>query len=464
MSDLLTMISARTTLRRASSREHAGACPLCGGDPQTSDRLRVFNDGKWWCRRCDQGGDAVSWLRKVDGLSCPEAHAAAGESCTSTTCAARERCSLGKGHAPPPRRRLDPPAETVRSFVPGEAVGPQDAWREKAAALVDYAHEQLIGNETMLGYLSDRGLDRTAVERFKLGYLPGDLFRPRSPWGLAEELREDGRPKKLLIPQGIVIPFFDQGGVHRVRIRRDNPPAGHGRYYWLPGSGTDVAVIGAEAQAYVVVESDLDALLVVAAAGDLVGAVPLGSVVVKPKAQADARLVDALCILVALDNDEAGEKAWPWWENQYRRAARWPVPAGKDPGEFVQHAGDVRAWVRDGLRRYAPVLTIERRDNIAGANKMVGGDDHVIADEPTEGRGEVVLLRKVSRGGVPYAVVADEADLARGALEAPGHVLFVLAEIERCKGMSAEEADAVMMAKAVFCGAKVIERMVGDDC
>ena len=41
-------------------------------------------------------------------------------------------------------------------------------------------------------------------------------------------------------------------------------------------------------------------------------------------------------ILVALDfgdGDLAGAKGWPWWQGQFSQARRWPVPAGKDPGE-----------------------------------------------------------------------------------------------------------------------------------
>jgi hypothetical protein len=60
-------------------------------------------------------------------------------------------------------------------------------------------------------------------------------------------------------------------------------------------------------------------------------------VAVKPKEHAAELLAGALCILVALDHDEAGAKAWPWWETTYQQARLWPVPKGKDPGEaFAQ--------------------------------------------------------------------------------------------------------------------------------
>lgn len=452
MTDLLSLIANKTTLRKQSSREYAGACPLCGGDQQRSDRLRVFvADGKWWCRKCDQGGDAVSWLRKVEGMTCPAAHAAAGQSCTSTTCSVKAKCSHGIGGAAVPRRRLDAPADQLREFVPETALVPEAAWREKAGALVNYATDQLLSNTDQLTYLAQRGISTAAVEMFKLGYLPADLFRPRAPWGLPVETKDNGQPKKLLIPHGIVIPYFDQAGVHRIRIRREHPPEGHGRYYWLPGSGNDVVVINDQARAFVVVESDLDALLIAAVAGDLVGAVPLGSVAVKPKARAADLLDMALVVLVALDQDEAGAKAWPWWEQHYRRAARWPVPAGKDPGDFVRdHGGDVRAWVLDGLRKFAPILTIqpERKPSIAH-------DDQISPEKPSEGPG-VVLQRGVSRHGVEYAVVACAEHVKAAAQEAPGAVIFTVAELDHCRGMSAEEADAVMLAKQVFSGATVI--------
>jgi DNA primase len=56
-------------------------------------------------------------------------------------------------------------------------------------------------------------------------------------------------------------------------------------------------------------------------------------------------------VLVALDNDEAGDAASPWWiERLGERAERW-TPERKDPGDMLREDGPaaLRRWIADGL-------------------------------------------------------------------------------------------------------------------
>lgn len=86
---LLDLIESDTHLKRYSNRhggEYRGACPKCGGDDK-SDRFIVWpEDGKghFWCRQCRIGGDDVSYLVKVRGLSMPAALRQAGRELTET--------------------------------------------------------------------------------------------------------------------------------------------------------------------------------------------------------------------------------------------------------------------------------------------------------------------------------------------------------------------------------------------
>lgn len=156
----------------------------------------------------------------------------------------------------------------------------------------------------------------------------------------------------LWIPRGFVIPCLKDGRIHRVRIRR---PAGDlktskdVKYYVLPGSGMEVMSIAPEAKTVVVVEAELDAMLVGHAAGRYAGVVALGSAATKPGSSVYYELTRALRILVALDYDEAGQKAWAWWREHFPNARLWPVPQGKDPGEAFEKGVDILAWVRAGL-------------------------------------------------------------------------------------------------------------------
>jgi len=113
-------------------------------------------------------------------------------------------------------------------------------------------------------------------------------------------------------------------------------------------------LIGRERRAFVIVESELDAIAV-AAASDLAGAVALGSVFAKPDAETFAVLKKSLQILNALDYDTAGAKAMEWWGDNFAHHDRWPVPKGKDPGEAVQMGIALDQWIKAGL---PPAVTI----------------------------------------------------------------------------------------------------------
>jgi DNA primase len=335
----------RVQLRKASSTnggEWQGPCPACGG----TDRFHVWpqqNEGKggYWCRGCGNTGDNIQFLRDFEGLSFREA-------CARLNVILPER----------PRSRGDRPAAfcAAPEFKPERHTSPADLWQEKAEKLVAWAQGTLAANADVLAWLSGRGIDAETAAKFRLGWNPGenekDLYRPRKAWGLPEQLKDDGRPKALWIPRGLVIPYSAGGAVLRIRIRR---PEGEPRYYVIPGSSMSTMVIGPERRAFVVVEAELDAIAVAASNTFLSGAVAMGSAAAKPDADTFSILRGALQILNALDYDAAGAKAMAWWTEHFKHCDRWPVPKGKDPGEAVRLGIDLRKWIEVGL---PPALTI----------------------------------------------------------------------------------------------------------
>lgn len=348
--NLLTIFQNHGRYAKASTNkggEYHGPCPKCGGN----DRFIVWPERNgFWCRKCNWNGDDIEALRVLDGLSCRDAFDRVGRECRKESCPSFAKCT---GTPQPRRENASTAAVPVRresENKPAVAETPAEKWQKKAQKLVEYAHEQLLVADEKLEYLKDRGLDLVAVEKYSLGYLPQDLYRERSSWGLSAELKENGKPKKLWLPEGIVIPYQVGGRLHRVRIRRDEVTGDSPRYYWVPGSGNDVVVFSPGRSAAVIVESDLDGLLVDYLAGDIITTIPLGTSSARPKQAASAALAAAAVILVALDADEAGLKGWKWWRENYNNTAiRWPVPVGKDPGEAYQQGIDIRAWIIAGL-------------------------------------------------------------------------------------------------------------------
>jgi len=312
--------------------EYASACPICGG----TDRFRLWpaqgEHGKWWCRGCGKGGDAIQLLRDAKGMGFKEA------------------CDY-LGHTPAARtvgRTPRSPQAQGADWKARETHDPVDTWQAKAAAFVEHAHKALLSNKDQLSILAERGIREETVRRFRLGWNPKDLWRARKTWGL-----EEG--KKLYFPAGLVIPHIVDAEVLRIRFRRaELKRPGDARYIVLAGSNMAAMVIppvpsprGERAQ--VVVESELDALLIAQDAGDLVGVVSLGNSTARPDRAAREVLDRAACILVALDSDPAGAKAWTWWTTHFTQADRWPVPRGKDPGEYHKAGGNIREWILAGL-------------------------------------------------------------------------------------------------------------------
>ncbi len=473
--NLLELAQQHTQLRKVGSEWH-GPCPHCGsgGDPAKSDRFSVKADDRFFCRTCTpQGGDAISFLRQFDGMSCPEAHAALGKECDSSTCPVLDKCRKGQGKAPrrdESARKTAAEKETGPAWSPSEAASPRETWSQNAATLVDWAHHRLLAEPDQIAYLQARGLPLEAVKKHRLGWWPETKFRPLSEWGLPEEKNEQtGRPRRLWIPRGIVIPTINGVRIERVRIRRH--PAdledGRGKYVALKGSGNEVPVYGADRKAFVVVESDLDGLLIDTVAGDMVGSVPLASCSVKPRSGAYHILKDALAILVALDfeprgNETTGKHENPggqsarWWLEHFPQAERWPVPVGKDPGDAYEQGVDLRAWILEGL---PPGLRIQKKQPSTTADEppVTGHGSRATAPESPapEFKGHCHL--GVSDEGIAYLVAEHPEDLPALRQRYPDHVPFTAAEIRKLKGLSKEEAAEILKLRRRFPEGQTIE-------
>lgn len=459
--NLLQLAEQHVPMRKVG-REWHGPCPHCGsgGDPLKSDRFTVKEDDRYFCRTCTpEGGDAISFLRTFEDKSCPEAHALLGKECQSTSCLVLDKCSKGKGRGDAPRRRSEQrlTASEKKSgpeWMPAEARVPYEQWQENARRLVEWAHQRLLQEPEHLAYLEGRGLPRAAVEKNMLGYWPETKFRNLSEWGLPEETNpKNGKKKKVWIPRGIVIPTFRDGRVDRIRIRRhaDDLDDGFGKYVALKGSGDEVSIIGADRKAFVVVEGDLDGLLIAHHAGDLVGAVPLGSCSPRPRSDAYQVLSTALTILVALDfeprtNNTTGRHENPggqnarWWQKHFPNAVRWPVPVGKDPGEAFELGTDLRAWVLAGLPPAFHVQgAVAEKRAAQPAPETVPATPH-----PVHG---------TSRSGRPYILVYTRRQQRQMIEQHPGVAVVGSSEVQR---IHPEVADQVLMVKEIFPGAEVI--------
>ncbi|MBU2538109.1 MAG: hypothetical protein KKH22_06695 [Proteobacteria bacterium] len=336
--------------------EYQGKCPGNGPDcvslEENTDRMRVWplqgNVGTFSCRKCGRGGDAIQWLRDFQGLGYIEACSYLGI----------EPKTQAKASVPGRSSAPRPVLEQSRKITIHPTTSPSPVWIEHAEKFVSWCHEQLLANQEQLDYLASRGITQEAAIDCRLGWNPTDTYRARESWGLPTELHgQTGKAKRLWLPSGLVIPVYRGGVLHRIRIRRPDYERAKNcenlKYYRIPGSAGTTMILGESARAFAVVEAELDAVAIFAAAADLVGAVSIETLEGNLDAEAYALLFGSLAIIDALDADDpktpALQRALAKWSATFDRHLRWPVPVGKDPGEAFKAGVDLRAWIKAGL-------------------------------------------------------------------------------------------------------------------
>lgn len=366
-------IQAKPDFKKQSNNSWEGVCPKCGGGRMVA----WINKGIFKCQSCDFKGDYVKWLREVENFGCKEAFLEVGKDCGATDCKFYEKC---KGITAPRSRKTGsatPPKKKGDYWQPRKAETPAEIWQRKAAELVEWAHEQLLAAPDRLAYLAERGLPLEAVKEFRLGWNPGEtrhgkifpLFKQRSAWGLDEKWDDKQKRsiKVLAIQRGYIIPSFAGASIYRIRIRRPDEdlvvPEGEdkpAKYLFLEGSGKGLVIRNPAAQAFLIVESDFDDLLIHWLARDLVCPVALTSCSIRPDADSAPLFTRAVWVGNALDYDAriskktgkydnpGGQQAL-WWQKHFPRSERWPPPIGKDPGDAWKQGLDIRRWIIDGL-------------------------------------------------------------------------------------------------------------------
>jgi len=374
-------IAARYGLRKSGSR-HVGPCPKCGGS-KDSDKFVLFSDGGFRCFACGFKGDRIKWLREMESMSCREAHDAEGKDC-SPSCPNYGPCRNGEPVRRQPRS-VQPRWDGNPEVLPGVTVSePGVTWRTWADRLLKKAQQALARESEEIRWLESRGIGPVLIDRYRLGWLTHDLRVDRGELGLPVEEER----KRLWVPGGLVIPIFDSNdGIHRLRIRR--PPAAREKflpdrkYVWIKGSGNLPLVLrpSGSLRGAVIVEAELDAMAVAAAHEDVL-VVALGTVAGGIDVGLQAMLEECPVILVALDADPAregkpgaGPASVKRWRQSFRQARFWPMPAGKDPGDFVRdHGGDLHQWVESGLPPALPGPASAPQDSFSSPERRSSGE------------------------------------------------------------------------------------------
>jgi DNA primase len=318
--------------------EYHCACPICGGRDRffIQPNYRMKNClGRYACRHCDIKGDTIRFCQEIMGLDWKQA--------------------IVKSHA-------NVAQKTKLSFykpVNNQIKPPPIKWQEKAKAFVDWASKEIKKRPDILDWLEQRGISQGAIKDYQIGYTQnpnskyGEFRRPFSEFGLSEEFNQDGQPKKIWIPKGIVIPTIEpSGAVVRLKIRRDDfkhtdkiP-----KYIAVSGSMQGMNLIGdRKSRVMAVVESELDAYALHCQVKDFALVVSIGSNNKNPDSFTDHLAKSKQFLLICHDNDEGGMTMLEKWKGFYPHSKAYPTPIGKDIGEAVRNRLSLREWLLAGL-------------------------------------------------------------------------------------------------------------------
>jgi len=306
MTNLLDVISAEVKLKKVASTnggEWAGPCPGCDGE----DRFRVWPNhsggGRWWCRQCDKKGDAIGYLMEFRGMSFPEAKQHLGVELPPQTT---------------PRTQLEPEKEQEQRLV-----------RQKLMAeFVKDREQDLWKGGPALDYLHARGLKDETIRTMRLGFNARERFV--------------GRGKAV---SGVTIPWFLNGDLVAVNIRRLKPKTDKDRYQAVGGSTKTGYHLPGDEKTLVILEGELD--------GGLVWQSLKMSVLAT--GTADKSIDDALkelvkrfeCVVLIPDNDDAGEKMVQKWQTAFEGIQVFRLPSDvHDIGDFVMRGHSLDVWWR----------------------------------------------------------------------------------------------------------------------
>jgi len=293
-------------------------CPLHGESKGCS--FTVWTNG-WTCfGKCQRNGDVIAWLTEYHHMSRDEAWIYLGLS--------EEEA---KKRFIPPYRYYHPPVLSI-------AEPPSPEWQSAGLHIVEEAERNLWGwkGERALDWLHGRGLIDPILRDARIGFWHGRYTEWDHSCGLN-------------IPCGILIPWFADGQLWGIKVRRAagipkyvqvgtskraeermGKPNLQGSLYWadnlLPG------------WAALVTEGEFDCLIAWQEARDLVCPVTVGSASYPLNPRWYAALAGCNPILACTDTDQAGGKAAERLLTLGGRARRIVPPSGKDVNEFYQLA------------------------------------------------------------------------------------------------------------------------------
>ena len=181
--DIVDLIGRHVTLKKAG-RSHKGLCPFHN---EKTPSFNVNSDRQaYYCFGCQEGGNTLTFLMKIEGLTFPEAARALAR---------------------------DVGIESPETGSPGEAGLTERLYAANDLAQSLYRECLAVPGNPGAAYLERRGLDADTIERFALGFVP-------DRWDTVEGALRDARiPAEIGEKAGLLAPRSSGGHYDRLRGR-----------------------------------------------------------------------------------------------------------------------------------------------------------------------------------------------------------------------------------------------------
>jgi DNA primase len=274
-----------------------------------------------WCcfGKCAARGDVIGWVQRYHELSFQQAceHLASGD--------LPYRAEHVHHSEPAPVPRSEPPDEK---------------WQKTARRIAEQATDRLWQTEgrRALTYLKTRrGLSESIIATAQLGYIPG---KPNE-WKRIEKVR---------VPCGIAIPWYADGALWGIKVRR---AMGEQRYQQVSDGNIRGCLYLADhiqpGSPLFLTEGEFDALTAWQIDRGKLSVASIGSASNQHiNLRWYSKLLAAPRLLICMDADAAGEKAAAEIMTISAAVKRVQVPQGKDMNEFYLRAGQSLAseWLK----------------------------------------------------------------------------------------------------------------------
>ena len=413
-SDIAEVVGGYVQLKR-KGRLYAGLCPF--HNEKTPSFYLYPETQSFYCFGCGAGGDVISFIKQIEGLSYPEAVKFLAE------------------RAGMPAPEEDDGAGRMRSRILSMN---KEAARFFHACLNSSADEAALAR----AYWRRRGLEDRTIARFGLGYAPNDgqaLYRHLRDKGYTQaEMDASGLFKRsqagriyCLFWRRVITPIFDLRGnviAFGGRVLDDSKP----KYVNSPEtmvyhkSETVFALQMAKkspSRRYVLCEGYMDVISMQQAGIDT-AVCACGTALTQGQVRLLSEYADE--VILCYDSDEAGQKATARSLDLFRQTQLQvgvlTIPGAKDPDEYIKKYGPDRfRQLLDGAAgaldfrlararsRYDLAQTAQRLEYIRAAAA-------ILADGTTPTERELYAGRVAEETGLSRtAVLAQVEDAARAA-------------------------------------------------